>query len=131
MAGSGDGTDRLEFQGRGVEDNLGVSLDNVILLPTSPAGIAAALEGGATTGGNDVIEGGDGDDIIYGEGGSDTITGGLGADTLFGGGDDDTILVGAGDVAFGGGGDDVVDPRARPQPEAALLRVATEHLVDP
>src|SRR6056297_3351245 len=56
-AGSGDGSDRLEFQGRGVEDNIGVGLDNVQLLPTTPAGIAAALSAG---GGDDSIEGGAG-----------------------------------------------------------------------
>lgn len=59
-------------------------------------------------GGGDVLNGGDGADLIYGEDGDDTFTGGEGADTMFGGDDADTFLGGtAGDVIDGGdGGDD-------------------------
>jgi len=59
------------------------------------------------TGGDDVIDGGAGDDIIYGQGGNDTIDGGTGADELYGGEGDDTFTIGAGDQAYGGDGDDV------------------------
>jgi Ca2+-binding RTX toxin-like protein len=69
---------------------------------------------GGVTGpdGNDVLDGGEGDDMLFGEGGSDILTGGLGADMLDGGGDDDDLVLGSGDSGFGGGGDDVflVDP---------------------
>jgi Ca2+-binding RTX toxin-like protein len=46
------------------------------------------------------MQGGAGDDIVFGDAGSDTITGGQGNDRLYGGGDADAI--------FGGDGDDVI-----------------------
>lgn len=57
--------------------------------------------------GNDVIDGEEGDDTIFGEDGSDILIGGLGDDKLFGGADDDTLILGSGDTALGGGGDDI------------------------
>jgi len=42
--------------------------------------------------GNDVINGGAGDDYIYAQEGNDVITGGLGADTIYGGRGADTFL---------------------------------------
>ncbi|MCK0143450.1 Hint domain-containing protein [Aliiroseovarius sp. F20344] len=62
--------------------------------------------------GDDVIDGGEGDDIIYGQGGDDTLTGGEGADELYGGEGDDTINFGVNDTAEGGLGDDtfILDP---------------------
>ncbi len=68
---------------------------------------------------NDYIEGGDGDDLIYGEGssgvsGNDTIKGGAGDDTIYGDGGvasdgDDLIEGGAGaDVMDGGAGTDTL-----------------------
>jgi len=66
--------------------------------------------------GNDVLLGGDGSDIVYGEGGEDTLDGGLDdgdADQLFGGDDADLIKgVGEGDFVDGGSGgndDDTLD----------------------
>lgn len=55
----------------------------------------------------DVIDGGAGLDVLYGEGGNDTITGGLEADTLYGGTGDDTMYLAQGDTAWGGAGDDL------------------------
>ena len=69
-------------------------------------------------GGDDIINGGSDNDVIYGQEGSDTIHGGAGNDTIYGGtGDDhlygdagnDTIYGGAGnDDLHGGEGDDVL-----------------------
>ena len=104
--GSGDGSNRLEFEGLGVENNIGVALDNIAVF-------------GATTDEGDTIVGGAGDDTIYGEFGDDLIDGNSGSDTLFGGsGDDrldggkdnDTLYGGDGDDALtGGAGDDLLD----------------------
>ena len=61
--------------------------------------------------GNDSLDGGTGNDIIYGEGGNDSIWGGTGADVLYGGAGNDTIRLGAdgnADLAYGGDGDDVI-----------------------
>ncbi len=59
--------------------------------------------------GNDSIEGGGGNDVLYGMGGNDTISGGAGADSIHGGSGNDTILGGAGaDVIDGGAGFDVL-----------------------
>ena len=60
-----------------------------------------------TPNGNDTIDGGAGDDIIYGQDGDDTITGGLGRDEISGGDGNDTITVAQGDSAMGGDGDDM------------------------
>jgi Ca2+-binding RTX toxin-like protein len=62
--------------------------------------------------GNDTLDGGEGEDTLYGEGGNDLLTGGAGADHMYGGDDRDTFIVGsgadgAGDFIDGGeGGDD-------------------------
>jgi len=58
------------------------------------------------TGGNDILDGGEGDDTLYGGDGSDSLTGGEGADSIDGGSGDDDLTVGAGDTATGGAGDD-------------------------
>ena len=67
----------------------------------------------ATTGsiaGNDIIDGGAGDDLIYGKGGNDTITGGTGNDTVYGGEGNDSIDGGAGtDTLYGDAGDDRIN----------------------
>lgn len=55
-------------------------------------------------GGNDVIDGGAGDDVIYGEAGDDTITTGSGNDVVYGGDDADTITATGGDRVDGGAG---------------------------
>ncbi|WP_456386950.1 Hint domain-containing protein [Profundibacter sp.] len=59
-----------------------------------------------TSDGNDTIDGGAGDDIIYGQDGDDTIAGGLGLDEMSGGDGNDTIEVAQDDSAYGGDGDD-------------------------
>jgi Ca2+-binding RTX toxin-like protein len=57
--------------------------------------------------GNDLIQGGSGNDGISGDEGDDIITGGAGNDYLWGNGGDDTIHGGAGnDYIWGDGGDD-------------------------
>ncbi len=78
--------------------------------------------------GNDIIDGGNGDDYIYGQGGSDVLTGGNGKDIIFGdylvgllpneyhgndyldGGSGNDELAGGGkdDIIYGGDGDDVL-----------------------
>ncbi|MCB1338025.1 MAG: Hint domain-containing protein [Maritimibacter sp.] len=81
------------------------------------------------TGGADVISGGDGTDVLWGEGGADTLDGGAGADTLWGGGGDDVLTLGAGDVADGGAGDDIfiLDPtNALGGPGATITIVGSE-----
>ncbi|HKL06595.1 MAG TPA: SdrD B-like domain-containing protein, partial [Roseovarius sp.] len=85
--GSGDGSNRLEFEGTGVEDNQGAAVDNVQLTAVDPS------------------VGGDG------PGGDDVLTGGLGADTMHGEGGDDTFVIATpseagGDVVIGGSGPD-------------------------
>ncbi|WP_135501535.1 Hint domain-containing protein [Roseovarius aestuariivivens] len=57
--------------------------------------------------GNDSIDGGADDDVIYANGGNDTIIGGLGADMIFGGLGDDEMYLAQGDSADGGAGDDL------------------------
>ncbi|MDH4384635.1 MAG: hypothetical protein QE280_04250 [Caulobacter sp.] len=57
--------------------------------------VASAIynEIASTTAGADDIDGGDGDDIIYGDDGDDQIIGGLGTDWLYGGEGDDSFLI--------------------------------------
>src|SRR6056297_1111589 len=106
VAGAGDGSDRLQFVGLGTVDNIGVALDNVQLVPTSDAGLEAALTANA---GNDTIFGGAGDDLIYGNAGDDVISGGDGNDTLRGREDNDTLSGDAGnDNILGEDGDDLI-----------------------
>ncbi len=110
VGGAGDGSDRLEFQGTGVQDNIGASIDNVKLY---------LLAGSTGPAGNDTIFGGIGDDVIYGQGGddqlfgndgNDLIDGGDGNDSMGGGTGNDTMSGGAGnDTMTGGSGDDVMD----------------------
>ncbi len=60
-------------------------------------------------GGDDSLSGGQGDDSIDGGEGSDTLEGGQGQDQLFGGAGEDTITGGEGnDSAFGGDGSDLI-----------------------
>ncbi len=61
-------------------------------------------------GGNDVISGGDGDDVLFGQNGDDRLEGGNGNDLLFGGSGKDTLRGDAGDDAlYGGSGKDDLD----------------------
>jgi Ca2+-binding RTX toxin-like protein len=65
----------------------------------------------------DVIDGGDGHDVIYGLGGGDNIHGGLGNDVIYGGTHGDRIIAGVdavvapavdNDLVYGGDGNDVI-----------------------
>ena len=59
--------------------------------------------------GGDTLEGGAGDDQLYGGGEGDTLDGGDGNDVLYGGDGDDTLDGGAGDdLEFGGAGTDTM-----------------------
>ena len=62
---------------------------------------ADIVRGGA---GNDIVHGGNGSDQVYGGSGSDTLRGSLGDDLVRGGLDDDLV--------FGDGGNDIVDGEA-------------------
>lgn len=82
--GSGDGSNRLEFQGLGPADNFGVAIDAVSLTGPTPTGAEAA--------GDDVIAGGAGADHMTGQGGDDrfVLENGFGDDTIVGGETDET-----------------------------------------
>lgn len=61
-------------------------------------------------GGNDTLNGGFGNDIMYGGAGSDLLSGSDGDDTLDGGDGDDTLIASLGDdILSGGGGNDFMD----------------------
>ncbi|MGB0799135.1 MAG: calcium-binding protein, partial [Planktomarina sp.] len=70
-------------------------------------------------GGDDVLHGGNDDDVLHGDGGGDRIFGGSGDDTMLGGEGRDKLLGGTGDddisggadrdYIHGGSGDDIVD----------------------
>jgi Ca2+-binding RTX toxin-like protein len=86
------GTNKVEFRGKGAEDNGGAYLDNVRLF--------AAAEQLPADGGNDTLHGGAGHDRLYGGAGTDTLSGGAGDDRLFGGAAADTLTGGAGADLF-------------------------------
>ena len=76
---------------------------------TTSAVIDVTFEGGSSAGGDDYIDGGAGNDEIYGGGGADTIVGGAGRDPLYGEAGDDTITGDQGaDYIDGGAGDDIL-----------------------
>ncbi|MEL6618388.1 MAG: Hint domain-containing protein [Pseudomonadota bacterium] len=54
-------------------------------------------------GGDDTIEGGTGQDVIFGQGGDDSLVGGAGDDTVSGGEGADTIVLGEGNDQVDGG----------------------------
>ena len=59
--------------------------------------------------GNDTLEGGDGNDLLFGMGGNDQLDGGDGNDLLFGGSGDDYIDGGEGrDTIYAGDGNDII-----------------------
>lgn len=60
------------------------------------AGVNPANGAGSVISGDDIIDGGDGNDTIYGDLGDDIISGGLGNDSLYGGDGNDIINGGAG-----------------------------------
>ena len=70
-------------------------------------GVGNVIYGGA---GDDLITGGNDDDVIVGDAGRDTLRGGDGNDSMWGGGGDDVLEGGAGiDKLFGDGGNDLID----------------------
>jgi len=88
--------------------------NNTFVMNVSVAGHAVGTN---PVQGNDVINGGNGDDSLFGMGGADTINGGPGNDLISGGtgnntvhGDDgDDVLVSSGEgLYFGDGGNDMV-----------------------
>lgn len=86
IAGSGDGTNTLRFEGvtDGTRDFQGVVIDDVQITAVAPE----------EDGGQDVISGGRGDDEIFGGAESDIIKGGKGNDLLNGGEGADYFLFG-------------------------------------
>ncbi|MCP4686036.1 MAG: hypothetical protein GY867_11425, partial [bacterium] len=70
--------------------------------------VAPVMDADALTG--DVLDGGAGDDRLYGGFGDDIFDGGAGDDRLYGGFGDDMLHGGAGDDRlYGGFGDDILD----------------------
>jgi fibronectin-binding autotransporter adhesin len=64
---------------------------------------------GSVFDGNDIVTGGAGNDILYGGGGNDTMTGAGGVDYLYGNSGDDNMDGGDGnDRLYGGGGNDTM-----------------------
>jgi Ca2+-binding RTX toxin-like protein len=100
--GSGDGSNRLEFEGVGIEDNIGASIDSVSLVQLAEASSVAGddtVNGGL---GDDLVDGGRGDDLLIGGAGDDTVLGGVGDDTLRGNAGADSLDGGTGDDDLGG-----------------------------
>jgi Ca2+-binding RTX toxin-like protein len=77
----------------------------------APITAAAACPSGCRLGiGSQTFEGGEGDDVVYGERGNDILRGGPGNDQLFGGIGDDLLQGGSGDDRLAGGfGFDSID----------------------
>jgi len=109
---------RIDLAAGGISDifgltgNLVIALDTVIERVLAGSGhdhvtgnaAANEIQGGA---GNDTIFGEDGADLLYGDAGFDTIDGGSGNDRLFGGLGNDLIFGGVGfDTLDGGSGND-------------------------
>ena len=83
----------------GVEHVTGSSHDDRLAGDDRPAG--------ASTGGDNTLNGGGGADEIYGGSGDDALNGGAGDDALYGGAGDDALDGGAGDdLLIGGAGED-------------------------
>ena len=87
-------------------------------VPTTSTDTAAVAAAVATTNGNDIVDGGTGNDTIYGYGGTDQLNGGTGNDVVWGGTGNDTINgqdgdddlhgeVGADVMSGGNGADDL------------------------
>lgn len=121
------GGDR-DFDDSVFEVNVGVT--NAALLPREGGNATVStdhdrIDGGAGNdtlfgmGGNDVVRGGDGDDRVYGNSGDDEVRGGAGSDMVSGGSGNDKVFGGAGDDKLtgnsgdddirGGGGNDTIE----------------------
>ena len=60
---------------------------------------------------HEYVNGGTGNDVIFGNGGKDVLAGGAGDDIIFGGSQADILFGGAGnDTIYGNGGSDLIDP---------------------
>lgn len=88
-------------------------IDDPVVEPIEPGN--DTIDGGAGQDtifgqdGDDSLLGGGGDDDVFGGSGQDNLDGGQGQDELFGGSGDDTLTGGAGDdMLFGGTGEDVM-----------------------
>ncbi|MEX5282167.1 MAG: hypothetical protein NW700_11475 [Nitrospiraceae bacterium] len=118
----GDGDDRLYGSGGndllagGAGQDLLVGDDFIFSAP--PLGDTSLFNDFfrySTVSGNDTLDGGEGDDQLYGGAGADTLTGGEGNDLLYGdrrairGVDVNDTLIGGNDTLDGGEGDDVLD----------------------
>ena len=109
-------TDALSWTGHAAGTHNGAGYQGLVDYLTAANGGAAPSQGqvtnyivahayelnvaGDTRGGNDTLEGGKGDDLLFGQGGNDTLLGGDGNDILFGGMGDDTLTGGAGADQF-------------------------------
>jgi Ca2+-binding RTX toxin-like protein len=83
---------------------------NDTIVPAQLTTSLACPEGCHLGVGSQTFEGGEGDDVVYGERGNDTLKGGPGNDQLFGGIGDDLLLGGPGnDRLIGGFGADSID----------------------
>jgi len=81
--------------------------DDVIV---SPVAAALPCEGTCLSVGSQTFEGGEGDDVVFGERGNDILRGGPGDDRLYGGIGDDLLEGGPGnDLLAGGFGADTID----------------------
>lgn len=116
---SGGADDDFIVGGEGADDIQGDGGNDTIyggLHPSYPDSLNIIDDGSGgdpidpeKTNGLDVIDGGDGDDLIFGQDDDDTLYGGDGNDTLFGGIDEDELSGGSGnDVLLGGQGADFV-----------------------
>ncbi|PTQ75089.1 Hint domain-containing protein [Celeribacter persicus] len=84
-------------------------------------------EDASTAGGDDHLDGGAGNDTLYGEGGDDTLVGGTGTNYLHGGAGDDTFIGGDGADTFqGGAGQDNIDYSG--SDEAVYVNLSTSTL---
>lgn len=87
----------------GFEMLLGDGDDLVIVTTSAPV----LIDGGA---GNDILYGGSGDNTLLGGDGNDILFGGSGSNVLDGGAGDDTLIGGRGtDILRGGAGNDLLD----------------------
>lgn len=110
--------------------SIDIGVTNAALLPRVASGEVAntdndLIEGGQGNDelfgmrGDDVVNGGDGNDQVWGNSGNDTVLGGAGDDVVKGGSGDDEVAGGAGndelvgnsgnDLVSGGAGDDVLE----------------------
>ena len=103
------GDDLINQLGSGV--TYGGIGDDQLYGSSQPDKIYASLGNDLVRGGNsdDILEGGDGNDQLYGDDGNDKLHGGLGADTLEGGSSQDLLYGGEGnDLIKGNDGDDTL-----------------------